>query len=101
MKHGAPILLMLLAGCSTAPIADIMDYWSPGQVTSSASPAAVVGLPPVSVAPPAGASPAPPPPAAGPAPVSGPPPVPPPTPVPTPIASSAPAARSAASAATP
>jgi hypothetical protein len=31
MRRAAPLLLLLLAGCSTAPIADLLDFFSPGR----------------------------------------------------------------------
>jgi hypothetical protein len=31
MRHSA-LLLLLVAGCSTAPVADVMDYFSPGRL---------------------------------------------------------------------
>src|SRR5262245_24551259 len=32
MKRTAALWLLLLAGCSTAPFADVMDYFSPGRI---------------------------------------------------------------------
>jgi hypothetical protein len=32
MRRAAPLLSLLLAGCSTAPIADLMDWVSPGRL---------------------------------------------------------------------
>ncbi|HEV2949758.1 MAG TPA: hypothetical protein VGX70_20445 [Gemmataceae bacterium] len=73
MKRPFLLLSLLLAGCSTAPVADLMDYFSPGRMGPEATPpyggvsaphpgggslpsGAVVGpaLPPVPPAPPAG-----------------------------------------------
>jgi hypothetical protein len=32
MKRGSALLLLLLTGCSTAPIADVMDWLVPGRL---------------------------------------------------------------------
>src|SRR5262249_55479 len=72
MKRPLIVLFLLLAGCSTAPVADLMDYFSPGGMGretrppyggvaaphpggSSLPPGAVAtpGLPPVPPVPPA------------------------------------------------
>src|SRR5713226_5497311 len=72
MKRPLVFFFLFLAGCSTAPVADLMDYFSPGRLGSettppyggvaaphpgsqSVPPGAVVspGLPPLPPAPPA------------------------------------------------
>jgi hypothetical protein len=32
MRHTALMLALLLTGCSTHPIADVMDFWRPGRM---------------------------------------------------------------------
>jgi hypothetical protein len=34
MKRAAAFLLIMLAGCSTAPVADLMDWLKPGRLPS-------------------------------------------------------------------
>jgi hypothetical protein len=38
MKRPFLLLSLLLAGCSTAPVADLMDYFSPGRMGPEATP---------------------------------------------------------------
>jgi hypothetical protein len=38
MKRAASLLLVFLTGCSTAPVADVMDYFWAGQITPDATP---------------------------------------------------------------
>ncbi len=73
MKRPLVLLFLLVAGCSTAPVADLMDYFSPGRLGpestppyggvsaphpggGSLPPGAMIGptLPPVPPVPPAG-----------------------------------------------
>jgi hypothetical protein len=69
MKRPLAFLFFFMAGCSTAPVADLMDYFSPGRMGpestppyggvsaphpgSQLPPGAVSGLPPVPPIPPA------------------------------------------------
>lgn len=54
MKRSAALWLLLLAGCSTAPFADVMDFFSPGRIRRErvppyggvCAPHPVGGLPP-------------------------------------------------------
>jgi hypothetical protein len=83
MKRSAALLLLLVSGCSTAPIADLLDFFKPGCIgPEKTAPYGGVCIP-QSIAPPAGIGPCvvPPPPPPGGAPVAapiGPPPPPPP-----------------------
>jgi hypothetical protein len=38
MKRPVILLFLFLAGCSTAPVADLMDYFSPGRIGPEATP---------------------------------------------------------------
>ena len=38
MKRPLIVLFLLLAGCSTAPVADLMDYFSPGRMGTETTP---------------------------------------------------------------
>src|SRR5439155_6918670 len=38
MKRSLIFLFFFLAGCSTAPVADLMDYFSPGRMASETTP---------------------------------------------------------------
>jgi hypothetical protein len=38
MRRAAPLLLLLLAGCSTAPLADLLDFFSPGKLRGDNTP---------------------------------------------------------------
>src|SRR5436189_2020982 len=38
MKRAAALALLLSAGCSTAPIADLMDYFKPGKLSPETTP---------------------------------------------------------------
>ncbi len=38
MRRAAPLLLLLLAGCSTAPVADLMDFFAPGRARVGQTP---------------------------------------------------------------
>src|SRR5262249_37167219 len=70
MKCGLAICLLLLTGCSTAPVADLMDWFWPGRLPAeTTTPHGGVCLPqgnlpppgvPIPAAPPAGPPPAPP-----------------------------------------
>jgi hypothetical protein len=90
----AALLFGLAAGCSTAPIADLLDHFKPGQLGPERTPpyggvcvpspvGPLAGGAPVSGPPPGFPAPVPPPAAAGPVPIA-PAPVPPPTPPVTP-----------------
>ena len=63
MNRGPALLVLLLAGCSTAPIADTMDYFAPGYLPAEkTAPYGGVCLPQGINAPPAATTaPAPPP----------------------------------------
>src|SRR6266849_6381233 len=69
MRWIAPLLFLCLAGCSTAPIADMLDFFSPGRLGPEETPpyGGVCGPRPVPGFP-----------CAGPVPASAPPPGPPP-----------------------
>ncbi len=101
MKRSAALALLFLAGCSTAPLADLMDFFSPGRLAApTVAPYGGVCNPQPLIPPPVGSIPAPAPApilAAPVAPVPGPPvapppsagilpPTPPPVPVPPPVA---------------
>ena len=45
MRQAATAWLLLLTGCSTAPFADLMDYFHPGRVTGQAPPTGGVCIP--------------------------------------------------------
>jgi hypothetical protein len=63
MNRGPALLLLLLAGCSTAPIADTMDYLFPGHLApEKTNPYGGVCLPQGINAPPAATTAPPPPP---------------------------------------
>jgi hypothetical protein len=54
MKRGPALFLLLLTGCSTAPIADVMDFFTPGSLpTEKTTPYGGVCLPQGITAPPA------------------------------------------------
>jgi hypothetical protein len=38
MKRAAPLVLLLLAGCSTAPVADVLDFFAPGRARVGQTP---------------------------------------------------------------
>ena len=67
MKRTAALVLLLATGCSTAPIADVLDFIKPSRLESNAPYYGGVGAPPPSGAvvvppvPPAGIIPPPPP----------------------------------------
>jgi len=85
MKRGPAFFLLLLTGCSTAPIADVMDFFAPGTLPAEkTTPYGGVCLPQGITAPPAATTaPAPQPvPAAAVAPLPWPPQFPPPAPAP-------------------
>jgi hypothetical protein len=37
MRRIAALLLLLAAGCSTAPVADLLDAWTPGRLPPDAA----------------------------------------------------------------
>src|SRR5262245_43136483 len=81
MKRGAALLLLLVGGCSTAPIADLLDFFKPGSIGPEKNAPYGGVCVPQPLAPPAGTAPCPVPPPPGPpaaAPVATPPPPPPP-----------------------
>jgi hypothetical protein len=74
MKRGPVFVLLLLTGCSTAPIADLMDFFTPGHLEpEKTAPYGGVCLPQGINAPPAATT-APPPPPVPPTAVAPPPP---------------------------
>lgn len=102
MRWAWPVLAALLAGCSTAPVADVLDFFSPGRIGPEKTPpfGGVCVPQPVTnpaAVPPTTAGPAPPPDSPAPAPPpAGPPPVSPPPPPATPTALSSPSGPGAA-----
>ena len=53
------VLVLFLAGCSTAPVADLLDYFTPGKLEQGkAAPAAVIPPQPLITGPPLATAPA-------------------------------------------